>query len=282
MDVDIPRDWTSNKRQQIKSFVVAVFTGYTFLVVSTNLVMFQNSPINTLDVTFSDEKSEINSAVANNSQYGLTVGDPTEPLKALSLNLDIIVITSSLLIVSGLFFCLSTNFSGGRAWLVLYAAVFPISYLAIMSVLPGVQYFVVENNNHVSISLLSGISSQPLLFFVMLASQGLVMSSILYVWSLPLMPEFAPDANETDGHRELIKIHRNDWKQYGTWAVSLFGGLGIAASIAFFGGVSPYGSAFIIHTLILFGGSLFLIMGYVVWKIKATQKAIYRITRSEY
>lgn len=97
-------------------------------------------------------------------------------------------------------------------------------------------------------------------FHMMIIFQGAILSSIVAIWTTPILPKNPYD-------QEVISLHIGNWKQYGSWIATLLGGIFLTTAIIFITDLSPVGKYFLRHVLVLFGGGLLLDIMFIVHKI---------------
>jgi hypothetical protein len=135
--------------------------------------------------------------------------------------------------------------------------------------------------------VLENVFNIPLAFWGLILAQAVAIGLVSAVLSTDIIPDGAVatwelsriDSREglssnqvTNVDKERLRIHVQNWRQYGTWLISLFISVGLAGSLVFITDVAPFGRSFIIHAVVLFGGALALVVGFISYKISRLER----------
>lgn len=135
---------------------------------------------------------------------------------------------------------------------------------------PKIRFF---NEDGETISTYSAIFGGEVIhwFWFMIIAHIVMIGSVSLFWSIPMVPkEYIKPPKDTDA----LTLHLENWRKYGSWTLSLLTGLALSASLIIVLDSLPFGSAFSIHIVIVFGGGLVLNMIYMGLKLRKIEQAI--------
>jgi hypothetical protein len=118
---------------------------------------------------------------------------------------------------------------------------------------PDIAYF---NSNGESIS--QWLDAHPS-FYTLLLLQGGTMAVTALIWSQPI------DINASE---KKINRHIDNWRSFGSWIGTLFGVIGLSASLAYINNVTEFGVVFVRHIIVLLGILVTLCMCFIIYKIR--------------
>lgn len=94
-----------------------------------------------------------------------------------------------------------------------------------------------------------------------------MIGSVVLIWSRPRIP---PRILEKFTHRNAViafELHLENWKQYYSWVIALFGGSIATIAVLYIMEVRAFELTFLIHILVVIGGAMGIILLFVVHKI---------------
>lgn len=248
------------------------FVVYIYFVLRANIALFQNSPVNLIENT-SLKDANASFLAKKEKRYGLTYGeDPQMSFHLFSFDhlevaLTAVVLALAILLV---WYVVHTKISSLPALLFLFGWTYLSLYLVSLShILP--MNFYIEACTLIPAESLYKYAIP--LFWVNILIQSVSTAIVPMFWSIDVIPDFVRDSSG-DIRSDSLKSHLENWRQYGTWTVSIFGGLALTVAVTVVTNASPYGSAFVRYFLVLLGGMLLLIMGYVIYKTHKVEREL--------
>lgn len=133
-------------------------------------------------------------------------------------------------------------------------------------------------------TLLIHVFDIPVAFWGLIVAQCGAVGVVSIVVSTEIVPagivterelsRFYTESPETvfEIDKKKLQIHVQNWRQYGTWLISLFVSVGWAGSLVFITDVAPFGRSFIFHAVVLFGGGLLLTIGFISVKLSRLEQ----------
>lgn len=275
-------------KRHLLAFTI-IYAIFVWIVISQSLVMVHNSPLNKYG-DFSDlKKSSGSNATAklqnfsntSNAEFGLTYGEPTAPIFDQIakpplvgdfipgfLSLPIIVSVLLYLVLIGVVIWLIhsriTHSPTQFTTIVLAGTILFFLHISLLFQLDSMIQYISSSNEPMAV--FSARSNIPDIFYLLIFLQGVIISSLAAVWTRPLLPNEPHNA-------KFIQLHTENWRKYGSWIATLFGGVFLTTAIVFITDLSSVGRHFLRHALVLFGGGLVLHLGFITYKItKLEQK----------
>lgn len=284
-------DWNRKLKVQLLSAILLWIV--IAMTLSSTIALFHNSPVNTADTSFDDlNQSDVNVTVnGENQSFGLTYGQ-----RNASLDNQSFVMNLGLMIV-GPVFPLVIAFVGLLWWIWNYgpsrmrsqngniklhyatlgmAFMYYLFSLFAYNLLPRVRYISVDYRNGVYLAC-AGADITPK-FWLLIGFQSVIFATVAGIWTRPIIPDTVR-SNDTDisGVKKL-EIHLENWRKFGSWAVTLIGGVIITSGIAFVGQL-PFGGFFVQHVIIVCGGAVLLILAYVIYTLDELKWVIGEVYR---
>lgn len=279
--IEVVQNYWKNRRHLLA--FTTVYSIFTWIVVSQLLVMVHNSPLNRYG-EFSDLKGNPGANPteklqhfpnASNAKFGLTYGDPTNPIfdqiagvhaggdfiSAFPRAYIIATVLSYLALSWGMIRLVKSRTESSSAQFTTIIIGGTILFFSLMLFLfeldPMLMYF---QTNGKSVTIFSALAEIPTIFYILIIAQGVIISSLAAVWTRPLLPK------ELDNPK-VIRLHSENWRKYGSWIASLFGGVFLTTAIVFITDLSSVGRYFLQHALVLFAGGLVLHLGFIIYKL---------------
>lgn len=274
-----------------KIFALALFSTYLLFILSTSIVMVHNSPLNTITNqndegdAFANAQSKLEEA---NKIPGITFGEIDQPVKdqtemlmesiILSPPFPIfsILLSSSILLIfyqgTGLlerYTRMSASVSATITFIISVIA-YAFGVILILEFTPKVHFI---TSNWESESVLWAVSNSKVVpqFFFFTIFQGAIVNSIPFVWSRPIIPSYY---NRYSNSNQAILIHLDNWRKYGSWLATVFGGILLTSVLVFITDLSLFGSLFVQHALALIGGVVVLDLIFVIFKLQKIERKV--------
>lgn len=276
----------------LRRFVLATI-GLLFYVLPvfwTLIVITHNSPVNTIDGA--NHTNVTPAQVAKAGGYGLTFGDERKIIHSFVPKPDAQAPAGIIAAVGGMLYLfvswfrhtdcgrLGNTFRTLIAGIIVSAVYYTLTLVSLYE-MDRVRYITKDGSE---ISVLTAFSNQlfPNFLYVLLGLQAATFAAILLIWSVRIVPEelrpnYDPSLllqDEKDALRKSLETHLQNWRQYGSWIIALFGGLAITVAITVVTTVTTFGGVVVQHFLAIFGSALLLMMGYVVLKIQYLEREI--------
>lgn len=273
------------KESSYKILALVLFSAYLMIILSTSIAMVHNSPLNTITNQNDNGDAFTNASVKledANKNPGITFGNVNEPVKDQTRMLMGYVITTipfSILVIPFSFILLAIfyyapdyfeqNFnlpSGVSAILTLLASViiYTLGVLAILEFIPEIHFI---TSGWDSKSVLWAVLNTEIVpqFFLFMLFQAVIVNSIPFVWTRPIMPQYY---NRYSNSNQALLIHLENWRKYGSWMATVFGGILLTSVLVFITDLSLFGSLFVQHALALIGGVVAFDLAFVIFKLQ--------------
>lgn len=286
-----------------KSLIIQFFAAIAFviiiaLVITSTLRLFHNSPMNAAGMQVGDIGNNTTSVEVpvgseetnrtRNQSLGLTYGDRNEaflqkssiwkfafPLAPVTL----IPVTIFVGLLWAVNFCSASwqarlhdsDVSESAIILIESAATIFITtllYLILVSttyalVLPVRYIYDPDNVISFARATMDGglVKSQ---FWTLIFLQGVLFGLVASIWIRPVYPDGLNNSAKTRIHQDY---HLQNWRQYGSWIITILAGMILSASFVLIGNYSPYGGAFVRYFMLQIGGVLALVLAFIVFKM---------------
>ena len=259
---------------QIGAFLA--FTLFILLLSSTSVIMLHNTPLNKVTSTSEDDvwKNAKSTLDKENKRPGITFGEVDRPVHqqtetALAriiispLFLILIILLSSIVLLPLLFF------KGSLLNFFLPAVFYFVGMLSLLCIHPNIRFMTYGFQQE---SILWNITDNLVgHFWILLTFQSVIVGTIPLVWSQPIMPRYYNKYISSD---DLTQVHIQNWRKYGSWLATIFGGILLTSALVYLENVSSFGSLFLQHVLIAIGGALLLNLVYVIHKLRRIEYEI--------
>lgn len=274
------------KRKHLLAFAI-IYVIFIWVISSQFLVMVHNSPLNRYgDFSDLDNNSGPNATAelqnfpnASDAKFGLTFGNPDKRIFTQISKLPrgkfivaflrpYILAIAPLYVVLMIVIILITNYITDRPALQFSIKLiggiisFSAIILAVFHSDPKIQFITQANESVPVVSARDEISS---MFYFAIISQGAIIGSLAAVWTRPVIPDKSDDT-------EVIRLHIENWRKYGSWIATLFGGVFLTIALVFITDLSSVGQYFLRHAIVLFGGGLILHLVFITYKISKLEE----------
>lgn len=276
-----------DSRPRYKIAALMLFSVYLLIILSTSVAMIHNSPLNTITSqndssdAFSDASLKLQEA---DKHPGLTFGEVDKPVQTqtrmlmgyiiISIPFSILVLFLASTILAGFYYLpkFLEEYSNSPALLTfgLSMAFYGLSVVLILEIVPDV-HFITSNWNRKSVlwAVLNGRLTP--LFVLLIFFQSIIVNCIPFLWTRPIMPNYY---NRYSNQNQALMIHLDNWRKYGSWMATVFGGIILTSVLVFLTDISLFGSLFVQHSLILIGGVVVLNLAFVVFKLQSIERRI--------
>lgn len=277
-------DWNRIKSELLditiyKITASIVFSIYLLLVLSTTTMIVHNSPLNR--VVNSSDSHPFHNAIPKlqdaGSYPGLTFGEVQTPIHEQVRAVPALVIFTNefilftlsfsvlLIIAFRIFKFFQPQLTERKRVLLFFVMIFGFlgMVLLFLDFVPQVAYITKDWRRKSVLWAAMNWKIHPL-FVILLMIQSIIISTLLFIWTRTIVPvEFK--SNRTELQKKIV--HIENWKQYGTWIVTIFGSIALTAILVFVQNVSSFGGLLIRHIVILLGGVVVLGLMFVILKI---------------
>lgn len=258
-------------------FVVffVILTVFVWVLFSQTLTLVHNTPANTHGGLSEIGSGSVNQSTAdlhnisnNQTRFGLTYGDPGEPVPVQTeYGIGIIsifprVLKGALFYVgtSLIFFRLIELYTEKRRnkfmlQLLSYVSLYMLSLIGYFHEDKKIVYY---TSNAIELGIVEAGIIKP--FYLLIFVESIIVGGLTAIWTQPLIP--------VEKEAEIIRFHRENWKQYGTWGTSLLGGVFLSSAVVFITDVSDVGWSFLRIAITLFGGGLVMYIAFIIYKIQ--------------
>lgn len=269
-----------------KILAVLVFTAFLIPVFSTTIIITHNSPLNAV-VSGEEGDAWNNSAgklIEAGKYPGLHFGD-FKPVRKQVLTIPGLLILTwplaswSLLfavIVLGIPWFISQIVDWAKIWKAVLGVIwvfliFPSFELTLFEFVHELYYITSDGWNDINIWQATLGRKMHTFFLVLLIGHSVTINLIPLLWTRTIIPDFFTD-DEISTNKKLV--HIENWRQYGTWMTTLFGGIALSAIFVLITENQGYGGAFIRHFLILLGGVVVLGLMFIVLKVYRLEREL--------